>query len=119
MSDPSNVIADVTTADAPDGKAVIVALGGEIDLQHSPQVRVRLIEEAKSMPARLVVDLSGVTYMDSSGVASLVEGMQRVRAYGGQMMLVGPSDRVRSIFEIAKLDTIFSIVATREEALGG
>ncbi len=113
-----SVIGGVSHESADGGEAVIVSLRGDVDLSRSPEVRRELLSRAEGKPARLVVDLSAVGYMDSSGVASLVEGLQRVRGYGGRMLLVGLNPRVRSIFEIAKLDSVFQIVDSREEALG-
>jgi len=98
----------------PDGR--YVALSGDIDLSRSPVMRHELLQHAERGHPRLVVDLSGVSYMDSSGVATLVEALQAQRKHGGRMVLCGLQDRVRSIFEIARLDMVFTIVETREEA---
>ena len=115
MEQPSPV-RDVIVRPTASGTVVLVALGGEIDLHRSPAVRNELLRLGKDRPARLVVDLSQVEYMDSSGVATLVQALQQVRRYGGQLLLVGPSDRVRSVFQIARLDSIFQIVDSRQEA---
>ncbi|MCG3181669.1 MAG: hypothetical protein BIFFINMI_04067 [Phycisphaerae bacterium] len=115
----SSAISQVRALRTPGGvQAVVVTLQGEVDLQHSPAVRQQLIDEAGKRPGRLVVDLSAVNYMDSSGVASLVETLQRVRGYGGELILVNPTARVRSIFEIARLDRIFRILTDLGEAMG-
>lgn len=68
-------------------------------------------------PARLVIDLSRVTYIDSSGLAVLIEGMQNVNAYGGKFFLAGLQEDVRPIFEIARLDQVFVIFPDTETAL--
>jgi anti-sigma B factor antagonist len=65
----------------------------------------------------LVVDLSRVSYVDSSGLAVLIEGMQNVEEYGGQFALAGLQETVRSIFEIARLDQVFHIFPTADAAL--
>ena len=62
-----------------------------------------------SHPARLVVDLSRVTYIDSSGLAVLIEAMQNVEEYGGKLTLAGMNENVLSIFEMARLDQFFLI----------
>ncbi|MBI1367271.1 MAG: anti-sigma factor antagonist [Planctomycetes bacterium] len=98
----------------PDG--VCVALSGEIDLSRSPELRTGLIEIVGAKPARLVVDMTAVPYMDSSGVATLVETLQRQRKNQGKMILCGLQPKVRSIFEIARLDMVFTIVDTVENA---
>ena len=64
----------------------------------------------------MVIDLGNVPYMDSSGVATLVEGMQLANRAGAVLVLVGMQERVKSIFEIARLDTVFKIVNELSEA---
>ena len=96
----------------------VVVLTGDIDLHHAPDVHEALVAVCDDKPSRLVINLSGVDYMDSSGVGTLVEVFRRVNAYKGELGLCGMNDRVRSIFEITKLDQFFKIYATEEEALG-
>ena len=67
-------------------------------------------------PAQLIIDLSEVTYVDSSGLALLIEAMQGVAAYGGKFGLVGLQQTVRTIFEIARLDQVFRIFPNLEAA---
>jgi len=100
------------------GESVILRPTGEIDLARSPLLRTAIGRAQKSHPARLVVDLRDVPYMDSSGVATLVEAMQVARRQSGSLVLCGMQDRVRSIFEIARLDTVFQIVGSLDEAIG-
>jgi anti-sigma B factor antagonist len=68
-------------------------------------------------PPRLVVDLAKVTYIDSSGLAVLIEGMQNVEAYGGKFILAGIQENVKPIFEIARLDQVFIIFPHVDAAL--
>ncbi|MEC8321069.1 MAG: STAS domain-containing protein [Planctomycetota bacterium] len=91
-----------------DGIVVITPVG-EVDLASSPVLRTRLGEVVKSRPNRVVLDLSKVPYMDSSGVATLVEGLQQCRRQSSDLFLAALQDRVRSVFEIARLDTVFTI----------
>jgi anti-sigma B factor antagonist len=104
----------VATENLSDG--VYVSLAGEIDLSRSPEVRVGLLQLTAGKPQRVVVDLSGVPYMDSSGVATLVEAMQQQRKHQGKIILCGLQPKVRSIFEIARLDMIFTIVEDADSA---
>ena len=90
---------------------------GDIDLNGSPNLRQELKKAQAAKPQRLVIDLTGVPYMDSSGVATLVEAMQMARRSGSKLVLCGMQDRVRSIFEIARLDTVFTIVRDAGSAL--
>jgi anti-sigma B factor antagonist len=87
----------------------VLPLEGEIDLHVSPRVALSVNAMVEQKPARLVVDLSRVTYIDSSGLAVLIEGMQNVEAYGGKFSLAGLQENVRPIFEIARLDQVFVI----------
>ena len=100
-----------------DGDTVVVAPSGEVDLSRSPKLRNVLRDAQSSRPKRVVIDLSDVEYMDSSGVATLVEAFQVARRNGSKMVLCGLMDRVKSIFEIAKLDSVFTITADRATAL--
>ena len=95
----------------------ILALEGEIDLHESPAVRDELRSLIERKPPRVVVDLSEVSYIDSSGLAVLVEALQRIQDYGGKLALVGLRANVRTVFEIAKLDQVFRIFPTREAGL--
>lgn len=98
------------------GDTTVVTPEGEIDLHRSPAFRERLKKIAETRPKILVVDLSLVPYMDSSGVATLVEAMQISRRQSTSLVLCGLQDKVRSIFEIARLDMVFKIVPTADEA---
>lgn len=104
----------ISSSKLPDGLAV--TLVGEIDLARSPELRLRLREDVDAGPKRLVIDLTKVTYMDSSGVATLVEALQRSKARGCRLVLAGLQPKVRSIFSISRLDTVFEITATLDEA---
>lgn len=97
--------------------AVIVRPAGDIDLSGSPTLRQEIRKVTTDKPARLIIDLSGVPYMDSSGVATLVEAMQIARRNNTKLILCALQVKVRSIFEIARLDTVFTIVDTVETAL--
>lgn len=105
---------DVRITDEPDG--TIVRTAGEIDLQHSPTLRSALLALGERKPKRVIVDLSAVTYVDSSGVGTLVEFKRRLERGGGRVILAGLQPRVRSVFEITKLDQFFTIVANLDEA---
>ena len=89
---------------------------GDIDLSRAPALRTQIRQVFDQGPMRVVVDLSGVPYMDSSGVATLVEGMQLASRAGAKFILIGLQERVRSIFEIARLDTVFLIEIDLESA---
>ena len=95
----------------------VLPLKGEIDLHVSPTVTAALNEMIDKKPERLVVDLSDVSYIDSAGLAALIEAMQKVEGYGGKFMLAGLQETVRSIFEISRLDQVFQIFTDVDAAL--
>jgi anti-sigma B factor antagonist len=97
----------------------VVPLKGEIDLHVSPGVTAALNDVIDKKPERLVVDLSDVSYIDSAGLAALIQAMQKVEAYGGKFMLAGLQETVRSIFEISRLDQEFQSFTDSEAAMVG
>jgi anti-sigma B factor antagonist len=97
----------------------VLPLKGEIDLHVSPTITASLNEMIEKKPEHLVVDLSDVSYIDSAGLAALIEAMQKVEGYGGKFMLVGLQETVRSIFEISRLDQVFQIFPDADAALAG
>lgn len=108
MSGNTNSVA----SEACDGY-VLVRLSGEVDLSWSQAVR-RAVLEALDRDEPVGVDLSAVSYIDSSGIAALVEGFQRARTHGTRFALVAVSDAVRAVLELARLDRVFLLVATPE-----
>ena len=98
------------------GDTVILRPVGDIDLSRAPALREHLGAVLRDRPARLIIDLVEVPYMDSSGVATFVEAMQLARKSGAELILCGLQERVRSVFEIARLDMVFKITDSLEEA---
>jgi anti-sigma B factor antagonist len=100
------------------GDTTVVALDGDIDLESSPLARAALLEAiAASRTPRIVADLSAVTYIDSSGVASLVEALQKARGAGKQFALAAVSEPARRVLELARLDRVFTLLETPGDAL--
>lgn len=100
------------------GGTVVVALAGEIDLQHSPNVRRQLMElmfERRDV----VVDLAAVSYMDSSGIASLVEAYQMARKNATRFVLAAVSQPVMRVLQLARLDKVFTLADSVDAALAG
>ena len=112
-SNPGSVVENIRREDG----VTILAIAGDIDMHRSVEMRERLLEVMSEKPETTVINLSRVDFMDSSGLATLVEAMQLSRRYGGQIKLVGVQQRVRSILEISRLDSIFPIFESEAEAL--
>ena len=94
----------------------IVALTGEVDLSRSVEARQTILSCLESSDD-VLVDLSAVSYIDSSGVASLVEGFQVAKQRGQQFGLIGVSDSALSVLRLARLDKVFEIHTSIEERL--
>lgn len=101
-----------------EGDALVMVVRGEVDLHNSPELRTELLDLLmKQSPARLILNLGQVPYMDSSAIAVLVEALQRVRKSGGKVLLTDLQPRVKSLLEIARLGSIFIICKDEAEAL--
>jgi anti-sigma B factor antagonist len=101
------------------GTTVVVTPNGDVDLSCSRELQSHLRKAMESRPKSLIVNLSDVPYMDSSGVATLVEAMQISRKQSTKLILCAMQEKVRSIFEIARLDRVFTIVPDEDAALAG
>jgi len=100
------------------GTSTVVDVQGDIDLYNSPEVRKIILEELKEKKVpRLIVNLSGVRYIDSSGVASLVEGLKISRSLSSRFMLYGLSPAAREVLELSRLIRVFEVFGTEQEAL--
>lgn len=107
----------LTVTSRAQGQAMVVTPVGDVDLTASPLLRQELKKVQGSRPGRIIVDLAQVGYMDSSGLATLVEAMQQARRTGARIVLCALTSRVRSIIEIARLDSVFVIAGTVDEGL--
>lgn len=108
---------DITITTEQRGDACVLFPVGDIDLSRSPVLRASMKDALNDNPQRLVIELSGVSYMDSSGVATLVEAMQLSRKAGVGLVLCSLTERVKSIFEIARLEQVFTIAEDLDGAL--
>ena len=99
-----------------DGDTAMISLAGDVELSHAPDVHAALVNLADEQPARLIVDLGEVQYMDSSGVGTLVDLYRRVHGYGGQLILAAVQPRVRSVLEITQVVQFFTIYESVDEA---
>ena len=97
----------------------VVSVTGEVDLYSSPGMREALLACIAKKTPMVLVELSGVSYMDSSGIATLVEALQQMRDQSGRLVLVGLQQRVREVFELARLQSVFEMADTVEAALSG
>lgn len=99
-----------------EGGYAVIELSGEVDLSCSPEARKQILACLRDHK-NLLVDLSGVTYIDSSGVASLVEGYQTAKKQNQKFGLVGVSKAVLSVLQLARLDKVFPIHTSAAECI--
>lgn len=99
-----------------ESKATIFTFSGDMDLQHSPTARrVLLAGLERNLP--ILVDLSKVDYIDSSGIASLVETLQGAKKKGIDFALVAVSEPAMRVLKLARLDQVFTLYGSMAEAL--
>ena len=92
----------------------IFQIDGEINISTSPELKKHF---EKKLIKKVVIDLEKVSYIDSSGLATLVELLKKTKSQSGNLGLSGMSDKVKSLFEITKLDRLFPIFPNQQEAV--
>jgi len=112
------MVIELQSSESGNGAATLV-IQGDIDMSTSPQVRTHLTDLFKKNQKAIVVDLSKVSYIDSSGIATLVEGLQWSHSNNTKFRLTNLSPMVKDVFEIARLLTVFEVYDSQEEALKG
>ena len=99
-------------------KTTIFDISGDIDLETSPQLRKALLRELRELKMpRVVLNLGAVRYIDSSGVASLVEGLKASRDVGSRLILFGLNKTVREVLQLSKLVRIFEIYENEAQSV--
>ena len=93
---------------------LLIEVNGEINISTSPDLKKVFEKEAKK---KIIVNLEKVSYVDSAVIATLVEMLKKTKSQGGSLCLAAMSEKVKSLFEITKLDRLFSIVSSTDEAL--
>jgi anti-sigma B factor antagonist len=94
----------------------LIAPSGDIDMDSSPDLRKVLMMHVKQRAALLLVDFSGVTYIDSSGIATFVECLKGAMSYGGNLKLFGMAEGIEEIFSFSRLDKVFEIYRNVDDA---
>jgi anti-sigma B factor antagonist len=97
-------------------KGVLLVVEGQVDMHTSPALRGKLREALERKQSPLVVDLTRVGFIDSSGLATLIEALQAVGKFAGRLRLCGLTPAVRNLFKLSNLISIFDIRETREDA---
>src|SRR5205085_9044125 len=96
----------------------VLAVFGEVDVYTAPHFRERLIELVSEGKHRMIVDLEGVEFLDSTGLGVLVGGLKRLRSHDGDLLLVCTQGRILKVFEITGLTKVFAIHDSVDDAVG-
>jgi anti-sigma B factor antagonist len=108
---------DVQLEDAGPEVAILV-VGGEVDYEVSPQLKARIMRAIKAGKRRLILDLSDVTFIDSTAIGVLAGALERLdETGGGSLSVVSTHEKVIQIFEITGLESVVAVHPTREDAL--
>jgi len=100
-----------------EGDVVVVTVEGDLDSSSAPDLRARFEELIEQRENQYVIDLTGVPFMDSSGIAALVNLFKRVRIGAGDVKLCGFQEEIEKVFKLTRLDRVFDIFDTRAEAV--
>lgn len=98
------------------GDAKIMTLEGDVDLGTSPVLRSTLFETLPGL-ARLIINLQAIRYIDSSGIATLIEALKNAQRLNKELVLFGLSPAVQEVFRLTHVIRIFRVVQTEQEAL--
>jgi anti-sigma B factor antagonist len=111
--DPPFAIEDVDV----DRDRHVIELAGQVDLYTAPEFKERMAQAIERKKTRIAVDVTGVTFMDSTALGVLVGALKRVRPLNGAIVVVVTDERIRNLFELTGLDATFPLCDTREAAL--
>jgi len=99
------------------GECTLCKIEGEINLSTSPELRKAFDDFIRNSMKKIVVDFSGVPYVDSSGLATLIELLQRLKKINGALRICCVPEKVKNVFEITKLHKLFEIFDDQASAL--
>jgi len=100
-----------------EGDWTVLTVAGELDVVGAPDLRQSVMDAVKTGRHRLVLDLSGVDFIDSFGLGVLVGALKRVRLLDGDLMVIVPEPRVRRVLEVCDLDRVFTIHRSLADAM--
>lgn len=106
---------DVDTREEADW--TVVRLRGQLDVATAPQFRQAMVAAQFGGSTRVVIDLAGVEFLDSMGLGIIVGAIKRARAHDGELVLAGPTDRIRHVLELSRVADIVPVVDTVEDVI--
>ncbi len=116
MSEPPRqpLVIEVTELSA---GTFVAALSGEMDIATSPELTMRLATVRGPVPYHVLVDLSQLTFIDSTGIKALVSSARELETRGGGLIVFAPLANVQRVFEIVQLSEVLTIVPTLRDAI--
>ena len=101
------------------GDVTVVDVEGQLIVGNRQELKQKVLEQLENGDRKFVIDFSNTGYIDSSGLGVLVSLSKKIREQGGELRLANLNEDLRTLFELTKLDTLFKIADSREEALQG
>jgi anti-anti-sigma factor len=102
-----------------DNGATIVAPTGRLDVAGAPTLKEAISEALKNGTPKVILDMEGVSFVDSTGLGSVIAALKQIRSSQGDLRLAAPNQQVRVVLELTTLDRVFPYFSTVEEALAG
>jgi anti-anti-sigma factor len=99
--------------------ATVVAPTGRLDVAGAPALKDAISEALKNGQPKVVLDMEGVSFVDSTGLGSVIAALKQIRSSQGDLRLAAPNQQVRVVLELTTLDRVFPYYSTVEEALAG
>jgi len=100
------------------GDHTVISVAGEIDLYTAPRLQSELMTALSKSPVRLIVDMSGVEFCDSTGINVLLAAHRQAAERGGELQLAGPGSATRKVLQVTGLETVFTVLDDPVEVTG-
>lgn len=98
---------------------VVISVDGQLIVGNRHELKQKVMDALDVGERKVVIDFTNTGYIDSSGLGALVSLSKKIRDQGGELKLAGLNEDLRTLFELTKLDTLFTIADTPDQALAG
>lgn len=102
-----------------DAGVSVIAPSGRLDVAGAPALKDAINEAVRNGTPKVVIDMEGVSFVDSTGLGSVISALKQIRNTQGELRLAAPNQQVRVVLELTTLDRVFPYYASLEEALSG
>lgn len=100
-----------------DDDVTVIDVRGQLIVGNRQELKQRVLDEMEAGARKFLIDFEGTAYIDSSGLGVLVSLSKKIREQGGELRLANLNEDLRTLFELTKLDTLFHIAGSRDEAM--